>query len=333
MGRNLRDNGFMTGTSSRTLRLLSLLQTHRYWVGNELADRLDVSLRTLRRDVDRLRDLGYPVQSDRGVGGGYQLAPGASLPPLALDDEEAVALAVGLLTSAQTSIAGIAEISVRALAKVIQVMPPRLRRQAEALSAATVSSDPPWASRATDAGQLVVVAQACRDDERLTFDYTAAGGAHTSRRTEPRQLVSLGRRWYLVAYDLDRDDWRSFRLDRMTAATRTGMRFRQRDLPGDDAAAFVDAGIRARTAVKATAELQAPAEQVRRTIGRWAEVIELDDHRCRVDIDADSMDWAVIAVGMSGGRVLNAAPPDYAERLQDWSDRLGATLRPHTSTG
>ena len=312
----------MADTSSRTLRLLSLLQTHRYWLGAELAERMGVSLRTLRRDVERLRDLGYPVRSDRGVGGGYQLAPGASLPPLALDDDEAVALAVGLLTAAQTSIAGIAEISVRALAKVIQVMPPRLRRQVEALDTATVSADIPWASRAADSKQLVAVARACRDDERITFEYTAADGAATSRRVEPRQLVSLGRRWYLVAFDLDRGDWRSFRLDRMTETTATGVRFRPRVLPAGDAAAFVEGGIRSRSTVKVAAELTAPAHEVRRRIGQWTRVVTIDDERCRVEIDAESMDWAVIAVGMTGGRVVRASPPEFVDRLKDWSDRL-----------
>jgi len=312
----------MSDTSARTLRLLTLLQTHRYWLGAELAERMGVSLRTLRRDVERLRELGYPVRSDRGVGGGYQLAPGASLPPLALDDDEAVALAVGLLTSAHTSIAGIAEVSVRALAKVVQVMPPRLRRQMQALDEAVVSADAPWASRAADSAQLVTVARACRDSERLDFEYTTADGAASSRRVEPRQLVSAGRRWYLVAYDLDRGDWRSFRLDRMTEAAVTGMRFRPRELPGGDAAAFVEHAIRGRSRVRVCAELAAPAAEVRRAIGRWAEVGEIDGERCRVEIDADSMDWAVIAVGMSGARVLSASPSEFAAHLSDWSQRL-----------
>ena len=316
----------MSDTSARTLRLLSLLQTHRYWLGAELAERMDVSLRTLRRDIERLRDLGYPVRSDRGVGGGYQLAPGASLPPLALDDDEAVALAVGLLTAAQTSITGIAEISVRALAKVIQVMPPRLRRQVEALDAATVSADIPWASRATESKQLVTVARACRDDERIVFEYTAADGTGSARRVEPRQLVSLGRRWYLVGYDLDRGDWRSFRLDRMTETAATGTRFRQRELPGGDAAAFVEGGIRSRSAVKVRAELAAPEHEVRRKIGQWADVLAIDADRCRVEIDAESMDWAVIAVGMSGGQVIRASPQEFVDRLDEWSTRLAAPL-------
>jgi predicted DNA-binding transcriptional regulator YafY len=188
----------MANTSSRTLRLLSLLQNHRYWPGSELADRLEVSVRTLRRDIDRLRELGYPVDAYRGVDGGYQLAAGAALPPLVLDDEEAVALAVGLQAAAQGAVAGIAESSVRALTKVVQVMPPRLRRRVEALRAMTVPAV--WGSSgpSVDPGALTAVAQACRDTERLEFGYTAAGGEQTSRHVEPLRLVSLGRRWHLA---------------------------------------------------------------------------------------------------------------------------------------
>src|SRR5438105_9075571 len=157
----------MANTSSRTLRLLSLLQTHRYWPGQELAERLEVSVRTLRRDVDRLRDLGYPVDAHRGVEGGYQLAAGAALPPLLLDDDEAVALAIGLRAAAQAAVAGIEESSVRALAKVIQIMPPRLRRRVEALRSATVPAVWGGAGPSVDAGVLTAIAQACRDEERL----------------------------------------------------------------------------------------------------------------------------------------------------------------------
>src|SRR5688500_1093088 len=178
----------MAATSSRTLRLLTLLQGRRFWSGSELSGRLEVSLRTLRRDVDRLRDLGYPVEARPGVDGGYQLAPGAALPPLVLDDEEAVALAVGLQTAAQSAVAGTAESSVRALAKVVQVMPTRLRRRVEALRAVT---DPaPWAGpqQLVDPEALTVVAQACRDCERLDFAYTAADATPSDRRVEPHRL-------------------------------------------------------------------------------------------------------------------------------------------------
>src|SRR6187399_1238233 len=221
--------GSMANTSSRTLRLLSLLQTHRFWPGAELAGRLGVSARTLRRDVDRLRELGYPVEATRGVDGGYRLAAGAALPPLVVDDDEAVALVVGLQAAAQDAVDGINESAVRVLAKVTQVMPVRLRRRVEALRAMTIPArwSPPD-GRGLDAGALTTVALACRDSERLRFGYTAAGGQRTDRHVEPHRLVALGRRWYLVAYDLVRHDWRSFRADRLSAPHGTGARFRPR---------------------------------------------------------------------------------------------------------
>lgn len=177
----------MANTSSRTLRLLSLLQTHRSWSGAELAERLGISGRTLRRDIDRLRELGYPVEAERGVDGGYQLAPGASLPPLVLDDEEAVALVVGLQSAALSSVAGVAESSVRALTKVVQVMPPRLRARADALRAMTIPAS--WGNTAptVDPALLTTLARACRDTERLEFTYTARGGEASARRVEPHR--------------------------------------------------------------------------------------------------------------------------------------------------
>ena len=207
----------MANTSSRTLRLLSLLQTHRFWPGPELADRLGVSARTLRRDVDRLRELGYPVDAHRGAEGGYQLAAGAALPPLVVDDDEAVALAVGMQAVAQGAVPGVEEAGVRALTKVVQVMPPRLRRRVEALRAVTTA--PTWnTAPPLDPDVLTTLAQACRDDERIEFGYTTYAGDRATRLAEPHRLVPLGRRWYLVAYDLHRHDWRSFRLDRIDRA-------------------------------------------------------------------------------------------------------------------
>src|SRR3954464_13919893 len=234
----------MAATSSRTLRLLSLLQSRRHWAGADLAGRLGVSVRTLRRDVDRLRELGYPVQAQRGVDGGDQLAAGAALPPLVVDDEEAVALAVGLQAAAQGAVEGIAESSLRVLAKVVQVMPARLRRRIDARRPMTVPADWDGPARAgVDPGVLTAIALVCRDSEHLRFSYTAASGQHTDRHTEPHRLVCLGRRWYLVAYDLTRHDWRSFRVDRLTAPQGNGSRFRPRDLPAADAAEFVRAGL------------------------------------------------------------------------------------------
>ncbi|QDP97525.1 YafY family transcriptional regulator [Microlunatus elymi] len=314
----------MANTSSRTLRLLSLLQTHRYWSGVELADRLDVSVRTLRRDVDRLRELGYPVQADRGIGGGYQLAPGASLPPLVLDDDEAVALAVGLQSAANGSLTGIAEASVRALAKVVQVMPRALRRRVEAVGSVTVA--PQWeAIPQTDPDVLVLLAQACRDDERIRFDYVARGGANSSRRVDPARLVPVGHRWYLVGYDLDRGDWRSFRLDRISDPAATGIRFGRREMPGGDAAAFVQAGLSRNTGTTTVrAELLAEAAVVRDLIGRWATVEPAGAGRCRVELSAESPEWAIFALGVSGAEVVSAEPAEFAGQIGDWARRLGA---------
>jgi len=319
----------MANTSSRTLRLLSLLQNHRYWPGSELADRLEVSVRTLRRDIDRLRELGYPVDAHRGVDGGYQLAAGAALPPLVLDDEEAVALAVGLQAAAQGAVAGIAESSVRALTKVVQVMPPRLRRRVEALRAMTVPAV--WGSSgpSVDPGALTAVAQACRDTERLEFGYTAAGGEQTSRHVEPLRLVSLGRRWYLVAYDLARHDWRSFRLDRLDRPRSTGVRFRPRRLPADDAAAFVRAGIDHLPAPYAVEVLvHAPAAAVRERIGRWAAVDDVGDGRCLLRMNTDSLDWPALALGAVGADFEVRSPPELLDHVRSWGHRFSRATGP-----
>jgi predicted DNA-binding transcriptional regulator YafY len=316
--------GDMANTSTRTLRLLSLLHTRRYWPGAELAGKLQVSPRTLRRDIDRLRELGYPIQAQRGADGGYQLAAGAALPPLVVDDEEAVALAVGLQVAAQGAVAGIAESSVRALAKVVQVMPPRLRRRVEALDTMTVPGS--WGSMArtsVDPGILTSVALACRDGERLRFSYTAADGQHTARHVEPHRLVSLGRRWYLVGYDLTRHDWRSFRLDRLTAPCGTGTRFRPRELPAADAAAFVRASIGSMLAAYDVEVLvAAPAAAVRERIGRWSTVEDIDATRCRVRMTADSLDWPTMALGAVGADFQVVSPPELLDRIHDWGRRF-----------
>src|SRR5580693_7176432 len=322
----------MASTSTRTLRLLSLLQTRRYWPGPELAGRLQVSPRTLRRDIDRLRELGYPIQARRGAEGGYQLAAGTALPPLLVEDEEAVALVIGLQVAAQSAVEGIAESSVRALAKVVQVMPARLRRRAGALGAMTVPAS--WGSAAqpsVDPGILTTVALACRDSERLRFSYTAADGQHTGRHVEPHRLVLLGRRWYLVGYDLTRHDWRSFRLDRLTGPHGTGTRFRPRTLPATDAAAFLRAGIDNVTAAHDVEVLVlAPAAAVRQRIGRWAAVEDIDATRCRVRMTADSLAWPTMALGAAGASFQVISPPELLDRVHDWARRFSqARLTTH----
>ncbi|GAB3005118.1 YafY family transcriptional regulator [Amycolatopsis acidiphila] len=314
----------MANTSSRTLRLLSLLQSHRYWPGTELAERLGVSARTLRRDIDRLRELGYPVEAQRGVEGGYQLAAGAALPPLVVDDEEAVALVVGLQAAAQGAVDGIAESSVRVLTKVVQVMPARLRRRVDALRAMTVPAG--WGAPATpptDSGVLTTIALACRDSERLRFSYTAAAGVRTERHVEPHRLVSVGHRWYLVAYDLTRHDWRNFRADRVLSPATTGARFRDRELPAADAAAFVRAGLEnVPRPYEVEALADAPAAEVRERIGRWSTVDEVDAGHCRVRMTVDQLDWALMALGVMAADFHVVRPPELHERLRDWGTRF-----------
>ena len=321
----------MAATSSRTLRLLSLLQSRRHWAGEELARRLGVSVRTLRRDVDRLRELGYPVEAQRGVDGGYALAPGAALPPLVLDDDEAVALAVGLQAAATVEVAGMAETSVRALAKVVQVMPARLRRRVDALRAMTVPAA--WGAQTAGGGVdpavLTTVALACRDGERITFAYTAADGARTDRSVEPFRLVSLGRRWYLVGYDLDRGDWRSFRLDRLAGPQGTGARFAPRRLPAPDAAAFVrDRIVDLPKGIAVEAVVQAPADVVRTRIGRWATVEDDGPRRCRVLVDADNLDWPATALAMTGADFSVVSPPELRDHLREMGRRCTAAAGP-----
>ncbi|MGY1841958.1 helix-turn-helix transcriptional regulator [Modestobacter sp. SYSU DS0875] len=317
----------MAVTSTRTLRLLSLLQSRRHWSGADLAERLGVSVRTLRRDVDRLREIGYPVDASRGADGGYALAPGAALPPLVLDDDEAVALAVGLSAAADTTVTGVGESSLRALAKLVQVMPARLRRRVDAVRAMTEAAA--WEASGTvdgvDPAVLTTVALACRDAERIAFGYTAADGRRSDRTAEPFRLVSLGRRWYLAAWDLDRADWRVFRLDRVTAPRGTGARFATRRLPAVDAATFVRERIGGLAwSHRVEARVQAPAEDVRRRIGHW--VIAEDDGpaACRVRMDVDDLGWAATALGLAGAPFTVVSPPELRGTLRELAARFAA---------
>lgn len=303
------------------LRLLSLLQTHRYWPGGELADRLEVSARTLRRDVERLRDLGYPVDAARGVAGGYQLQAGAALPPLLLDDEEAVAIAVGLRSAAAGAVAGMEETAVQALTKVISVMPPRLRRRMNALQTYTVPA--PAYGPTVDAMYLTVLAQACRDDERLRFTYTARNADPTDRHVEPHRLVSLGRRWYLVAWDLERHDWRSFRVDRITEPAVTGARFRQRELPGGDALAFVRAGIaNIPTRYQARVIVHTNADVVASVVQGWGSVEPLSADSCRLTMNVDTLDWPAMVLGSVRAEFEVEQPPELVDLVHEIARRF-----------
>src|SRR6202046_2457912 len=231
----------MLETSARLLRLLSLFQARRYWSGAELTERLEVTARTLRRDVDRLRSLGYPVNSTSGTAGGYQLGSGATLPPLLLDDDEAVAVAVGLRTAASGTVTGIEEASVRALAKLQQVLPSRLRQQVTALHSFIL----PLANTGptVDAETLSAIASACRDYQKLRFGYNSRDGVASTREVEPHRLVHTGRRWYLAAWDLGRDNWRTFRGDRIDPELSTGSQFTPRKPPDGDFAAYVSRSV------------------------------------------------------------------------------------------
>ncbi len=278
----------MVQTSARLLALLSLLQVRREWTGQELADRLEVGPRTIRRDVDKLRSLGYPIEAAPGVAGGYRLGAGGELPPLLLDDAEAVAVAVGLRTAAAGGIAGIEETSVRALSKLEQVLPGRLRRRVSALSDATSAFG--MEGPRIDSEVLATLAGACRDSARLRFSYVARDDQASTRIVEPAAVVYSGHRWYLVAFDLDRDDWRTFRLDRIRGRVRLGERGRRRVVPGGDAAAFVRERLRGAWEGEGSSEmvpgrirLSAPASRVRPRIpARYAEVQPDGEEACIV---------------------------------------------------
>ncbi|WP_042829710.1 helix-turn-helix transcriptional regulator [Streptomyces rimosus] len=320
----------MLETSARLLRLLSLLQAHRAWTGADLADRLGVTPRTVRRDVERLRELGYPVHSAPGTAGGYQLGAGADLPPLLLDDEEAVAVAVGLRTAAVGVVEGIEETSVRALAKLEQVLPNRLRRRVSALTTFTVPMLGAAGGPRVEAAVLTELANACRDSERLRFAYAAHDGTVSRRTVEPHRLVSAQRRWYLVAWDVDRADWRTFRADRITPTPPHGPRFTPRPAPADDLAAYVSQGVSTRAyAERATIVLHAPAEEAAQRITPADGVIEpLDDHRCLLRTGAHHLDVLVIHIVLMGFDFEVREPPELAGRIEEIRDRLSRALGP-----
>ncbi|WP_432054894.1 helix-turn-helix transcriptional regulator [Streptomyces sp. bgisy022] len=318
----------MTETPSRMLRLLSLLQNSRDWPGRELAKRLGVSPRTLRRDVERLRDLGYPVQAIPGVGGGYRLEAGASLPPLLLDDDEAVAIAVGLRTAAGGSVADIENTSIRALAKLEQVLPKRLRSRVNALQAYTV---PMFTVTPTVSPEcLASVAQACRDQQRLRFTYRKRDGETSSRLVEPYRLVHVNRKWYVLSYDMGRQDWRTFRVDRMESLLLTGVRFQQRELPAEDAAAYVAQSITSSLArFRALVTLHAPVEVVAERIRPRDGILTAVDHRtCRLRSAADSLEWLALTIGMFGVEFEVHEPPELIDYLQELSGRLARAAAP-----
>ncbi|MFD0114936.1 helix-turn-helix transcriptional regulator [Streptomyces sp. NPDC058320] len=318
----------MLETSARLLRLLSLLQARREWSGADLADRLGVTPRTVRRDVDRLRGLGYPVDASPGTGGGYRMGAGAELPPLLLDDDEAVAVAVGLRASAGQGIEGIGETSVRALSKLEQVLPGRLRRRVSALNAFTVPMLRGPGPSDVDPSVLTELAAACRDSERLRFAYEDHGGAATRRTVEPHHLVCSERRWYLVAWDVDREDWRTFRVDRITPKPPHGPRFAPRTPPADDLAAYVSKGVsQSPYATRATIRLLVPVEEAAQRISPSAGTLEADgDDSCVLRTGAPSLDVMVIHVILTGFEFEVLEPDGLTDAIRTARDRLSRAL-------
>lgn len=313
--------GDMLETSARLLEMLSLLQLKRDWTGSELADRLGVSTRTVRADIGRLRSLGYPVAARPGVAGGYRLAAGTAMPPLLLDDDEAVAVAVGLGVVATRRL-GVEETSLTALAKLEQVLPSRLRRRVEAVREATSvvpGNEPPL-----DLSVLGAVAAAVRGSERLRFGYTKPGGSEGVRHTEPQRLVSWGPLWYLLAWDLDRDDWRIFRVDRVVPHAPTGARFQPRAIPGDDAVGYVVGRVsKAAWKYRARVLVHAPAARVAAKIPVPVDIEVVDETTCRVELGSDDPDrlalWMTqldVDVEVIDGDELAAAFDRLAARLR-----------------
>jgi predicted DNA-binding transcriptional regulator YafY len=317
----------MTDTAARLLRLLSLLQSPGDRSGTELAERLGVDMRTVRRDVQRLRDLGYPVDATQGAAG-YRLGAGTKVPPLLLDDEEAVAVAVGLRTAAGGTIAGIEETSLRALAKLEQVLPSRVRHRVDLLRDVTVTV--PAAGPTVDPDVLTAVATACREHRRLRFDYERHDGTGSRRDAEPHRLVHTGRRWYLVAWDVDRRDWRTYRVDRIRPRVPPGPRFTPRQVPDADVAGHLTHGVTtAPYRYQAEITVFAPAERAVERIGPTVGVVEaVDAGTCRLRTGSNSLDELALYVGLSGFRFRVDGPPELIAHIRDLGARLAAAAPP-----
>jgi predicted DNA-binding transcriptional regulator YafY len=322
----------MSETSARLLALLSLLQTRRDWPGALLAERLEVSPRTVRRDVDRLRDLGYPVRAIKGPDGGYRLDAGADLPPLLFDDDQAIAVAVALQT-ATTTVTGIEEGALRALATVRQVMPARLRQRVDALQVTTVDRYGGSRRAKVDSEHLIAVGTAVRAREVLRFDYASPGVQQDEwpppRRAEPHHLVTWGGRWYLVAFDLDRADWRTFRVDRMTPRTPTGPRFTPRELPAADVASYISERFqRSEWPCRGEAILHAPASLVVRWAGSEAVVEEIGPDRCRLIVGAWSWTGLAAWLGMFDVDLQIVGPAELRNAASHLATRYSSAASP-----
>jgi predicted DNA-binding transcriptional regulator YafY len=317
----------MSQTAGRLLALLSMLQGRRDWAGHELADRLEVSGRTIRRDIEQLRQLGYPVDSLTGPAGGYRLRAGSAMPPLLLDDEEAIAIAVGLRTAAGASVAGIEDTAVRALVKLEQVLPAHLRRRVRALDSATFTL--PASGPVVDPQHLTEIASACRDSECLRFDYRSRDGADSRREVEPHSLVNHGRRWYLIAWDRRRADWRTFRIDRLTKPASNGVRFAPRTLPARTPVAYVEQSItRAPNRFEARVTLHAAADEITSRIpAHWGTIEPIDEHTCEYRTSDDDLRWLAVRIATLGVDFEPHEPPELLEHLRTLALRLTRATR------
>jgi predicted DNA-binding transcriptional regulator YafY len=317
----------MLETSARLLRLLSLLQTTRDWTGAELAQRLEVDVRTVRRDIQKLRDLGYPVHATPGTAG-YRLGAGTKLPPLLLDDEEAAAVAIGLRTAASGTVTGIEETSLRALTKLEQVLPSHVRRRVNLLHSVTVTV--PAAGPTVDPDVLTAVATACREHERLRFDYHSHDGTDSVRDTEPHRLVHTGRRWYLVGWDTGRRDWRTYRVDRIRPRIPAGPHFTPRQAPDADLAGYLTHGVStAPYRYQARITLYTPAETAAERIPPTVGVIEAaGPHTCLLHTGSNSLDELAVYVALFGFRFRIHQPPELIAHIRDLTARLTGAIEP-----
>jgi predicted DNA-binding transcriptional regulator YafY len=314
----------MSETSGRLLNLLSLLQTPREWPGPELARRLGVTTRTVRNDVERLRQLGYPVEATRGAIGGYRLSAGAAMPPLLLDDDEAVAIAVSLRTTTGGAIEGLEETALRALTKLQQVLPTRLGRRVDALQSHTVRVAGQRRGPQVDGRMLALIAATARDREVMRFRYSDHAGSASERRVEPYRLVNWGRRWYLVAFDVERDDWRTFRVDRIAEPRSVGHRFTARPLPAEDIAGYVAAKTRqVQMKVRGRVIVQASAEQVEARMGAWSEgsIEPLGPDRCLLQLGGRSVEDIAFWLGILDTDFEVVDSPELAAAVKRVADR------------
>jgi predicted DNA-binding transcriptional regulator YafY len=312
----------MAGTGARMLDLLALLQARHHWRGDDLAERLGVSDRTLRRDVERLRELGYPVEATRGLDGGYQLGPGGRLPPLLLSADEAVAAAIGLRSAASQPIADIAHHALSALLKITQLLPAKQRSEAEAI--ATAVNGPAQHVDDVALDTLTTIARSSRDRELLRFAYRTRSGTTGDRHVEPHHLVPLAHRWYLVAWDLDRTDWRTFRLDRITEPRSTNRHFDPRTVPAPDPATYVTRSI---ASIPTTHHVEvvvgAPLQAVQRVLGKWGTAIAEGPDTTRITMDTDALSWPVMFLAALNARVSHAEPAELRTLLRQLAKNFG----------